>query len=129
VSRERVRDYVAMYSFFTNNRPAYQRLPQWVQRHSVLPIIEDGFLMDRDAWRSGIAAAVHEYGDLHPLAFMVYLRNISLLTSKSGEGGIPLILAPIYGLAGERDEGVDFRVHSDPDYLWGVYSRWAPLRL
>jgi glycerophosphoryl diester phosphodiesterase len=119
VTRERARDSVAMYAFFPDDRQAYERLPQWVQQHTIVHVQENGSSEDGESWQPSIAAAVHEYGDLHPLAFMVFLKNASFLTGKPAGDGIPLIAAPIYGLAGERDEGLDARTHADPDYLWG----------
>jgi glycerophosphoryl diester phosphodiesterase len=118
VSREHAREYVAMYAFFPDDLQAYKRLPRWVRQHTIVPVVERGWAQDTPGWPS-IAAAVQEYAGLHPLALMVGLNHASFLTSESKDGRIPLIAAPIYGIAGERDEGLDARIDSDPRYLWG----------
>jgi hypothetical protein len=119
VRREDACDYVAMYAFFPNDLKAYQGLPDWVQRHSIVPISEYGAFDDRrEVWRSSIAAASKAYLQFHPLAFMIFLKNASFLSGSPMAGGIPLLVAPIYGLAGERDEGLGPRIEGSPRHTW-----------
>lgn len=118
VVRENAQEYVAMYAFFPDDREAHARLPEWVRRHSIVPVVEQGFLNDRNPrWQPSLAVAEKKYADLQPLAFMMFVKTPQFLSGPRTTR-IPLMAAPIYGLAGERDEGVQPRVERE-DFIWG----------
>jgi len=120
VSRKHAEQYVAMYAFAQDDLEAYRRLPDWAQRHMIVSVVENGAIDGATVrpWPD-LSAASHEFSEFHPLAFMVIPKDLHFVGSKVSGDPIALLTAPIYGLAGARDEGLGPKVDKDPDYLWG----------
>lgn len=118
VTREKAQEHVAMYPFPNQSVQDYAKLPEWVPRHFIVPVVEPDSFPNRDAVQPTIAAAVEKYESLKPLAYMVFSKNPSYWTTRP-QAPVILLAAPIYGLAGDHDEGDEATV-ADPGQVWGA---------